>query len=302
MPDSTTKRPRAPHIALHRVAAVLGLGLTGAVALQACDSATQFDDLCGWLGDEDNCYRKLAADVGTRCGGSTPPSGVFVARDKLGECFLDAGGIITFEPPIDLASPPTYLEEPLTFKVTSPDATECGSLQFFGENDFSVTIAGDPEEAGPDRVLGGSFSMAGGRDSDSLAVNCPDDGAFTFNRLQLSNCSAYEGVMPRAELDFNPGGVDVDGVIAFRVYYPPAEGTLEDAEAVPVEYFSCIIPAAPQPCANGLKDGSETDVDCGGSFCSQRCGEAQFCVKDGDCDANLSCVVVSGLKQCTPGA
>ena len=300
MRDSTTKRARAPHVALHRAAAVVGFAWSGAVALQACDSATQFDDLCNWLGDEGNCYRELSADVGTRCGGSTPPTGVFVARDKLGECFLDAGGIVTFEPPIDLAAPPTYLEEPLTFKFTNPDATECGSLQFFGENDFSVTIVGDPVEAGPDRVRGGSFSMTGGRDSDSLAVNCAG-GGFTFNRLQLSDCSTYEGVMPRAELDFNPGGVDVDGIVAFRIYYPPVEGSLEGAEAVPVEYFSCIIPAAPQPCANGLKDGSETDVDCGGSFCSQRCGEGQFCVKDGDCDADLSCLVVSGLKQCSAG-
>lgn len=45
-----------------------------------------------------------------------------------------------------------------------------------------------------------------------------------------------------------------------------------------------------QPCANGIKDGQETDVDCGGNECGKPCGLNQGCSADSDCTGQQSCV------------
>ncbi|AKU98099.1 Tryptophan synthase alpha chain [Labilithrix luteola] len=43
------------------------------------------------------------------------------------------------------------------------------------------------------------------------------------------------------------------------------------------------------PCSNGKKDGSETDVDCGGS-CSTKCPSLKGCSTTSDCAASLECI------------
>jgi hypothetical protein len=45
------------------------------------------------------------------------------------------------------------------------------------------------------------------------------------------------------------------------------------------------------PCDDMLKDGNETDVDCGGdpSTCATRCGPGKKCNVDGDCQTGLTC-------------
>jgi len=56
-----------------------------------------------------------------------------------------------------------------------------------------------------------------------------------------------------------------------------------------------LIPAG--NCANGLKDGAETDVDCGGVTCSTKCAAGLACVLNTDCSSN----VCSGSpKVCQP--
>ena len=40
------------------------------------------------------------------------------------------------------------------------------------------------------------------------------------------------------------------------------------------------------PCANGIQDGDETDVDCGGS-CPARCGDGDGCADGDDCDSGV---------------
>lgn len=39
---------------------------------------------------------------------------------------------------------------------------------------------------------------------------------------------------------------------------------------------------APLPCVNGVRDGAETDVDCGGGTC-RKCAGGRHCQSDGDC-------------------
>ena len=88
--------------------------------LVACQSEQEIEDLCGWLGDPNNCYRALSQDIGAQCGvtvdpATTPPAdpnnpsprhGTFLKRDKLDLCVLDATGQVIFDPPLDITQFP----------------------------------------------------------------------------------------------------------------------------------------------------------------------------------------------------
>jgi hypothetical protein len=56
---------------------------------------------------------------------------------------------------------------------------------------------------------------------------------------------------------------------------------------------SCVV-VAEKPCMDGVLDGTETDIDCGGSSCGS-CGDGLHCAADADCDS-LYCA--GGV--CTP--
>ncbi|MBL9027135.1 MAG: hypothetical protein JNL21_33380 [Myxococcales bacterium] len=291
---------------------LLGLAAPAATLLAyGCESETQYDDLCAWVSDPGNCYVKYFEDVQARCGAvNQPRPGVFAARDKLDNCFLSEGGIVTFEPPIDLTVPLEESEEPLKFTMVNADSTPCGTITFKAKYDFTVDIVGDPVVDGgvpePEDVTGGKFSMEGGKDFDTVLVTCPQNPvSFKFDRLQITKCQQFEELLPHAEIDFNPGGVGQTGLIRARIFYPPLDpdytackdGSGQCPSGNVVTYFECAIPAAPPPCENGEKDGAETDIDCGGGFCTTRCGDGQMCLTDGDCVSNV-CDVVEGLKVC----
>jgi hypothetical protein len=283
----------------------LGGALLPAIAMvtYGCESATQFDDLCSWVSDPDNCYANFFEDIQTQCGSAAEPRlGTFAARDKLDLCFLDQGGLIRFDPPLNLEVPIEESPDPFNFEIVNPDTTVCGNIGFIAKYDFSVSIIGDeiPDGGTPQEgdIVGGTFSMSGGKASDSLAVKCPlNVAAFNFDRLQITKCPQYEAILPHAEIDFNPGGVEQTGIIRLRVYYPPLEGELANAAPIPITYFECVIPAAPPPCENMVQDGVETDVDCGGGFCSAKCGDGQKCQTDADCVSSV-CEVVEGIRKC----
>jgi hypothetical protein len=42
-------------------------------------------------------------------------------------------------------------------------------------------------------------------------------------------------------------------------------------------------------CTDHIKDGSETDVDCGGSDPCPRCDTGQSCLSASDCESNFPC-------------
>ncbi len=269
-----------------------------------CDSPTQYDDLCGFLKDPNNCYATFFEDIQARCGSAAgPPIGAFPGRDKLDTCFLQAGGQVFVDPPLDLAKPLTDdLSEPIRFTLVNPDTTQCAIVEFGAKYDFTIEVISDPlPDAGPideDLVIGGKFSMLGGKLTDTLDVTCPDGFVqHKFDRLQVTTCPEYEAMLPHAEVDYNPGGVDQVGVLRLRIYYPPLEGALENGTPQPIHYFECSIPAAPPLCANGEKDGLETDVDCGGSFCTSRCRANQGCIVNGDCESD-NCGLIDGIRQC----
>ena len=86
-------------------------------------------------------------------------------------------------------------------------------------------------------------------------------------------------MIPAASLQIYLGGVDTAGGLSFAITWPPtsfAEGvpyfpdggpTAVDGGVIPdtaVVYFNCAIPGAMETCADGVKNGFETDIDCGG--------------------------------------
>jgi hypothetical protein len=271
-----------------------------------CSDEPEPEDMCGWLGNPDNCYRRFAADVGDRCGAAglgNAPKGSFLARDALDICILSEGGQVILDPPLDLATLPP---ETVGFKIINPDGSECGSGTFQSRYSYSLTINPDPVPDGGTAeglVVGGTFSSTRPQ-GEIVETSCPTGEAHVFNQLQIEKCPQFAAIRPQAEIELNAGGIDpVQGFIRLRMYFPPTEGDLENAQPTVVEYFDCAIPPAPKPCVNGVQDGNETDVDCGGNdeLCPTRCEEGQKCLQDSDCQGGLGCEFELGLKKCLPG-
>lgn len=265
-------------------------------------------DLCGWVGDPENCYRAFAEDVGIRCGAfgaGSAPRGGFKTRDALDVCILSVqngaeyeGGQVVFEPALDLAALPPATQ---SFKFIKNDGTTCGTARFVEKYDFAVNITPDPvpeEGTNQDLVEGGEYDQTGLEGRDVMDVTCPSGSEYYFDRLQVTKCRQYEEILPHAEMDINPGSVGLPGVVRFRVFYPPIEGALEDAAPYQVEYFECIIPPPPDPCEDAVQNGTETDVDCGGPDCPRKCDDDQKCQSDQDCRDGLTCRLIEGLKKC----
>lgn len=57
----------------------------------------------------------------------------------------------------------------------------------------------------------------------------------------------------------------------------------------------------PSGCTDGLKDGKETDVDCGGDVCAG-CGAGQACLHGSDCDSTICDNNACALPSCTDRA
>jgi hypothetical protein len=252
---------------------------------------------------------------------------------------------LTMFPPSPYADPISY-----TFSFVNLDGTECGSATYTSPHGFSITIdppydagttaiadaGGDASlaasaftngDGGPPFISYGTYTQTNPPGRDSVDVTCPtgDSFHFTLDELDIANpdggdCPHFAGIMPSASLQIYPGGVDVPGAVSFAIAYPPAPPpTGSDAyqvggpplEAVKVVYFNCAIPPAQETCMDGVKDGFETDVDCGGPQmpsmlfcrnCPPRCATMQQCLCDGDCGANLVCAVntMTGMRQCMP--
>lgn len=345
-------RPSKP---LAIVVASLSIGtLFAGAVLSGCN--TQFGNngnLCGWIADPDNCYRRFAEGMqveGTatdltapKCGRPSPgrldkfasddpdkpqPTGAFVARDKLDVCIGKAGigGQVVFDPPLDpTAFPPTNFN----FKIIDSVGQECGSGSFGDVVTYSITVkdnvapsgaggggtggqgTGGADSAGP--IFTGTFSSARDVEKEEVVtVSCPTSEVYKFNLFQMNQCPQYRDILPAAEVESNPGapgdGAEIPGIPGFvrlRLFYPPVSGVDESAQEplankkpVEVEYFYCEFPPPLPPCFNGEKDGSETDVDCGGVLCNP-CVSQQTCISNSDCISDCVCEPdAMGLKRC----
>ena len=287
-----------------------------------CGDASLPEDMCSWIADDNNCLQRFATDLGERCGGPFDATsdavgsatGNFATRDKLDICAKTAGGQVVFDPPLDLAMFPLMSA---SFKLLDEQALSCGSASFTrtassatvtGTFSYSMTIEPAESSDPADPITGGTFSIAVAGDAkNTYDVVCPGEvEKYHFNTLILDKCPSLLPFQPKAILETSPGIPETSsspakaGYVRFRVEYPPQDVEATTASPKVVEYFNCAIPAPPPPCEDGLKNGTETAIDCGGSSCAAkgfRCGTGQACVSPGDC-ASGKCNVLNGKKQC----
>jgi len=291
--------------------------------LSACSPDKDIENLCGWLTDENNCYRTFAADIGEQCGAlfTAPPAspdqsvrvGYFLKRAKLDLCVLDGlqGGQILFDPPLDVT---TFPVTTASFAFITGEGKLCGAGAVGDDGAMAISVEPSPAlaDGGTDggssacvsqngaQICGGTFSVTPVTERELVDTKCPSGEAHHFNRLQLSKCPEVEQLFPRAEIESSAGGVGIDGYVTFRVVYPPTTGALANATPTTVEYFTCMIPSAPETCANGIQDDGEPTVDCG-AICSKGCADGDLCFVDLDC-ASKNCTAVGGIKQCVANA
>jgi cysteine-rich repeat protein len=171
------------------------------IAGQGCTrTALGVQDLCGWLADECNCYRRFAAGVapstkgqGPMCGvqldanknainpatnmlypaAEKPTIGTFLSRDKLDVCVLTGaqGGQIVFDPPLDpLAFPPSNF----AFKILDGTGKLCGDGSYATSTSFSIGFPA-PEGTGGTAGTGGSGGGGGTGGTGGGGLTCRGD-------------------------------------------------------------------------------------------------------------------------------
>jgi hypothetical protein len=265
------------------------------------------------------------------------PNGSFLNRAMLDVCFLAMGGQVVFDPPIDPTMIPAAADAgPVTYtiKIMQPDGNECGFATYTSEYGFSMTVNSPPNvpDAGDGGVYNayGTYTQATTAGSDAFDVTCPSGETHHLNLDEVvgqvapdggatSSCPGFSPLLPSASLQIAVGGIDTPGAVSLAISYPPtppvAYPSTTNLEQIPsppltptrVVYFNCTVPAALEPCIDGVKDGEETDVDCGGptvfsktqpgGTCPARCVAGQQCLQDSDC-AGTKCAVVMGMRVC----
>jgi hypothetical protein len=309
---------------LRRALALFALAAPPALfsIVQACGSEPLPQDLCSWLADANNCYTRFANDVGTQCGrefvaGNDPlasADGFFQAREELEICIKNEGGQVVFDPPLDVAAFPLTS---VAFQLLDERANVCGVGTFGGPFTYGIAISPvDAEDAGAatapdggplgDDITGGAFTSEQPAGRDVLNIGCPGGAeSHNFNTLVTQKCAHLSPLLPQAVLESNPGvpplldgSGALPGYVRLRVHYPPLDPAAANAAPRVVEYFNCLIPEPPHPCENGIKNGSETDVDCGGQ-CPGKCADGLSCLENTDCLSN-NCGLNGGIRQCLP--
>jgi hypothetical protein len=72
---------------------------------------------------------------------------------------------------------------------------------------------------------------------------------------------------------------------------------LKKAKKHAAQHASETPPQGPPPCANGIKDGNETDIDCGGSC--RKCGTGKTCQGPADCASGYCKNQVCTVPTCS---
>ena len=262
--------------------------------------------------------------------------------DQGGQVMLAPPLDLTMWPPSPYATPITYT---MTFQAA--DGNTCGTATYTSPHGFSITINPLPDggvgtarrrnhHRNHDHGHGrrrprpphpyGTFTEVIAPGRDAFDVTCPSGETHHFDLNEVEGlpgadggaCPTYADFLPSASFQVYPGGVNTAGAISFAIVYPPipAPGAADtyplDGSAPPVPnpatvYFNCTIPGAEPQCGDGVKDGAETDIDCGGptitldgGACPARCMVGQGCLHDSDCATGIQCLVnpMSGARQC----
>ncbi|MBK8253325.1 MAG: hypothetical protein IPK82_11755 [Polyangiaceae bacterium] len=174
--------------------ALLSLGSIASLAAPGCNNeAFDVQDLCGWIADECNCYRRFAAGVAPgsagvasapKCGialdaNNNPVDGVddaskqtfgaFSARDKLDVCLLlrPEGGQIVFDPPLDVAAFPNPA---FAFKIVDGSGDVCATGSYASITNFSIGFPAPATASGTGGTGGAGTGGTGG-----TGGNTPED-------------------------------------------------------------------------------------------------------------------------------
>lgn len=280
-----------------------------ATSFGGCNQEEEVDNLCLFLKDQDSCYQEFLKTIGTQC---TMESivGDFSSPYMLDSCAFSGAsppdGVVTqvtFEPPIEMAKLSSYTGGIATLSI---NGTQCGVIEFDREDKVSVALDVYPVLPDPDvpcetsgaQFCGSSYSNIPLVDETPtqsqtlMKTTCPDGTSFTFDRIQVDQqCADQAGFLPKAKLIVMPNGVDLAGKLTLAIQY---------TTDIKRTYVQCNIPPQPPPCENGIKDGLETDVDCGGGSCATKCENDKSCLNNSDC-ASDNCQVVAGIRKCQPG-
>jgi hypothetical protein len=252
-------------------------------------------DLCKWLEHpESNCVTQFHESPAALMCGST--EGAFPPGAQLAACELNGGGSIVFEPSIDPAawSP----DQPRQIKFLSGEGAECGSFTYKELFSFSVTV-NPGADAGATTMLTVDHDVA----SNDMNVSCPGTSTssetrhFNLDQVSGNGCAKLADDVPEAIFRLIPSSAYHPGLLHLEVHFPASKMKPSGA----ITYVDCTFPQV--ACvADGIKNGNEADVDCGGPErmpgCPKRCEEAQLCNADCDCDAFSLCKNVGGILKC----
>jgi len=77
--------------------------------------------------------------------------------------------------------------------------------------------------------------------------------------------------------------------------------TLQWAIATPCSTSTDVVLISLGPtCSNGIKDGSETDIDCGG-LCTTKCANGKHCLVGNDCQSGVCTATLCQAPSCSDG-
>lgn len=124
---------------------------------------------------------------------------------------------------------------------------------------------------------------------------CKSNGDCTSNLCTNNVCTAApscnDGTKNGSETDIDCGGSCATKCATGKM-------CMADGDCVSADCTNNVCVAAAPTCTDGVKNGTETDIDCGGSACGP-CANAKKCVASSDC-LSLSCIGTTCIPtQCS---
>ena len=137
-----------------------------------------------------------------------------------------------------------------------------------------------------------------GKCGTDKACTSPSDctsGVCTSNVCQAASCT--DNVKNDGETDIDCGGSSCSACADSKACTSPSDCTSEVCDATT---HTCSAAT----CADSVKNGDETDADCGGS-CPNKCSDSKSCTQAGDCTSGHCvsdvCVECAQASDCTSG-
>ncbi len=127
-----------------------------------------------------------------------------------------------------------------------------------------------------DTDCGGSVCTACG-EGDSCGVNGDCQSQSCSGGVCVASC--FDNLLNQDETDIDCGGSICDDC-------PPGSNCLSNNDCAASMGLVCLGGACQSHCGDGLEDGDETDVDCGGFECGTPCNNGQGCDHGSDCNSN----------------